>query len=68
MSLADLLGSNAIIQRFSSIMARDTVLVAQFDDGGIISYERGDGTFVHTLNTEEGFRRKLEQLGIKLES
>ena len=68
MSLADLLGPDAIVQRFSSIMARDALLVAQFDDGGIISYERGDGTFVHTLNTEEGFHRKLEQLGIKLES
>jgi hypothetical protein len=65
--LAGLLAPGVAVQRFSSTEARDAVLVARFDDGGIISYERGDGTIVHTLNTEAGFRRKLEQLGIKLD-
>jgi hypothetical protein len=47
--------------------ARDLVLVAPLDDGGgIISYQRADGSFLHTLNTPEGFRRKLRQLGINL--
>jgi hypothetical protein len=44
--------------------ARDPVLVARFEDGGLISYRRADGTYVHTLNTREGLERKLAQLGI----
>jgi hypothetical protein len=44
--------------------ARDPVLVASMDDGGLISYRKPDGTFVHTLNSREGFERKLQQLGI----
>ncbi|MGB7923426.1 MAG: hypothetical protein WCF57_09295 [Pyrinomonadaceae bacterium] len=46
--------------------AKDTVLVAALDGGGLISYKKPDGSFVHTLNTPEGFRRKLQQLGISL--
>jgi hypothetical protein len=44
--------------------ARDPVIVARFEDGGLISYLRADGTYVHTLNTCEGLERKLAQLGI----
>jgi hypothetical protein len=44
--------------------ARDPVFVARFADGGLISYRRADGTYVHTLNTREGLERKLAQLGI----
>jgi hypothetical protein len=43
---------------------RDTVVVARFDRGGLISYKRANGTFVHTLNDADGFARKLAQLGI----
>ena len=47
--------------------ARDLVLVASLDNGsGIISYQREDGSFLHTLNTPEGFQRKLQQLGINI--
>jgi len=46
--------------------AKDAVLVVELDDGGLISYRRADGSFLHTLNTTEGFRRKLTQLGIDL--
>jgi hypothetical protein len=44
--------------------ARDIVIVGRFADGGLISYRRSDGSFVHTLNTPEGFERKLQQLGL----
>jgi len=44
--------------------ARDAVLVANFPDGGLISYVREDGTVLHTLNTPDGLARKLRQLGI----
>jgi hypothetical protein len=39
-------------------------VVALFEGGGLISYQRPDGTFLHTLNDEGGVRRKLEQLGL----
>ena len=48
--------------------ARDPVLVVEFEDGGLISYLREDGTLMHTLGTSEGFRRKLRQLGVELEA
>jgi hypothetical protein len=48
--------------------ARDPVLVVKFEGGGLISYLREDGTLMHTLNTSEGFHRKLRQLGVDLEA
>ena len=45
--------------------ARDPVCVTPFEDGGLISYRKADGLFLHTLNTHEGFERKLRQLGIR---
>ncbi|AVP96811.1 hypothetical protein C7S18_06170 [Ahniella affigens] len=44
--------------------AKDLVLVAEFDGGGLICYRRKDGTMCYTLNTVEGMARKLRQLGI----
>jgi hypothetical protein len=46
--------------------ARDTVVVVPITDGGLISYRKKDGTYLHTLNTAAGFERKLQQLGIRL--
>ncbi len=46
--------------------ARDLVVIARLDEGGLISYKRTDGRYLHTLNTQEGFERKLSQLGIDL--
>jgi len=48
--------------------ARDPVAVVKFIGGGLISYRQPDGRYLHTLNTEEGFRRKLEHLGISLDA
>ena len=56
----------AQVGRYETSMARDLVLVAALDEGGIISYQREDGALVHTLNTPSGFDRKLRQLGINL--
>ena len=47
--------------------ARDTVMITRLDEGGLISYKRGDGTYLHTLNSAEGFSRKILQLGIALD-
>ena len=62
--LSQLLGSEIPIHCFRVAAAKDLVLVAALDRGGFISYQRADGSFVHTLNTPEGFARKLAQLGI----
>jgi hypothetical protein len=48
--------------------ARDPVIATPFEDGGLISYRKADGLFLHTLNTREGFERKLRQLEIPLPS
>jgi len=66
LSMVDLLGDIAGVQQFQSPGATDTVWVVCLEDGGMISYRRLDGTWRHTLNTKEGFRRKLEQLEISL--
>ncbi len=62
----ELTGREAQVSRYRTSATRDMVLVAALDDGGIISYQREDGSFLHTLNTPAGFYRKLRQLGINL--
>lgn len=46
--------------------ATDPVHVAAFATGGLISFEKPDGSFVHTLNSKDGFQRKLKQLEIPI--
>lgn len=53
---------NPVIE-ISTDVVPDKVLTIEFEDGGgIISYVKDDGNFIHTLNTNEGFKRKLDQL------
>ncbi len=61
-----LIGLSCVPQVFSSHVAKDPVLVVPLEDGGLISYQQADGRLIHTLNTPEGFSRKLRQLGIAL--
>ena len=65
-SPADLLGPQTALLECQTRAARDLVIVGRLDRGGVISYRRGDGRYVHTLNSPEGFARKLDQLGITL--
>lgn len=65
LSPRDLLGPEAEISEHRCAGARDTVLLARLRDGGLLSYRRADGTYRHTLNTPEGWVRKLAQLGIE---
>ena len=58
--------ADAHSQEFTVANARDPVVVTPLLVGGLISYKRRDGTFLHTLNTAEGFARKLADLGIDL--
>ena len=63
----DLLGKAVEVRVFEVEGAPDPVHVGVVRGGGLISYRKPDGQFVHTLNTPEGLARKLEQLGIDLE-
>lgn len=60
----DLLGGETELAEFSVAKAIDIVVVGKLKDGGLISYKKSDNTYVHTLNTPEGFARKLSQLEI----
>jgi hypothetical protein len=64
--LRALAGSDVERLEFDAETASDKVVVVRLADGGLITYERADGTCVHTLNDPEGFSRKLRQLGIVL--
>lgn len=65
-SFDDLVKDHADGKTYDTIHAKDSVIVIELADGGLISYCRPDGSRVHTLNTPEGFLRKLKQLGIYL--
>jgi hypothetical protein len=67
MSCEELAQVNRAPSRFHVSAARDEVLVLALEGGGLITYQRRDGSRVHTLNDEGGFQRKLAQLGIKLD-
>ena len=52
------------VTRHRSPNARDVVVVTWLEGWGLISYARADGTWLHTANDAEGFRRKLRVLEI----
>jgi len=58
--------SVAVITEYVIPTTPDPVVVAEFEGGGLISYRKPDGSFIHTLNTSEGLDRKLRQLGIRM--
>jgi hypothetical protein len=62
----DLAGPGFELKEFRIMGARDIVVVTRLTGGGLISYRKAEGVYLHTLNTEEGFGRKLAQLGISL--
>jgi hypothetical protein len=66
-NIVDILGAEVAVQQAQSPKARDNVVIACLEDGGVISYSRPDGSWLHTLNTIEGFERKLRQLEIDLQ-
>jgi len=66
LSVKGICGTEAETEEFTSGSVPDPVIVCRFDDGGIISYRKPDGSFVHTLNNNEGFKRKCRDLDIQL--
>lgn len=65
LSSGELAGESARSKPYRVAAARDEVWVTPLEGGGLISYRRPDGSYLHTLNTTEGFTRKLRQLGIE---
>lgn len=60
----DFYGTLVEVKEHSAPHTKDTVLVYELEDGGIVSYRKEDGYLVHTLCNKEGFDRILEKLGI----
>ena len=56
-----------IVDGFVSKMNEKILLIPFSCQGGLLTYVKGDGSYVHTLNTPSGYKRKLEALGIPLE-
>lgn len=52
------------IEIFNSDVCPDRIHLGRFIDGGLLSYEKSDGTFVHTLNNPSGLQRKMTHLCI----
>jgi hypothetical protein len=53
------------IESFTSEICRDRVLIGKLVDGALLSYEKSDGTFIHTLNNLSGLQRKMNHLNIR---
>ena len=62
----ELLNKQIPIDIFNSEMCPDQIHIGRFVDGGLLSYAKSDGTFVHTLNNPEGLNRKINHLRIIL--
>ena len=66
MGPSELAGCEALQSRQYQSSSRDPVHVVRFGDGGgLISYQKPAGEFLHTLNTASGMERKLRALGIQ---
>ena|SRR5688500_18035909 len=61
----EIIGAEIELSEFQTEKAKDTVIAGRITGGGLISYRKKDGTYLHTLNTIDGFERKLTQLGIR---
>ncbi|MBD3404614.1 MAG: hypothetical protein GF411_00585 [Candidatus Lokiarchaeota archaeon] len=49
-------------------MSKDDVIVVPFSDssGGLISYQKSENAYLHTLGDQIGFIRKLKDLDIEI--
>ena len=63
---ASVVDSRGAVTEHLVAKARDRVVVTRIEEWGLISYARADGSWLHTANTPEAFRRKLADLGISL--
>lgn len=64
MTARELLGNAAEIHVFPSVNRRDTISVCLLSDGGVISYARDNGDWIHTLNGLSDLRYKIYELNL----
>ena len=64
----EILNDQVSIQIFNSQICQDRIHIGKFVDGGLLSYEKSDGTFVHTLNNTSGLNRKMNHLNIHFDN
>lgn len=65
LSIQQLIDSEEMeIKQYPSANPDEMLHVVTLEDGGLISYERQNATFLHTLNSENMFKRKQWELGI----
>ncbi|CAF1005644.1 unnamed protein product [Adineta ricciae] len=62
------LNNQILIQIFTSEICRDAIHIGKFTDGGLLSYGKSDGTYVHTLNNSSGLTRKMNHLNIHFDN
>ncbi len=65
LTIADIAGSEAVFLEYHVSSAQDPVCVSKIEGGGLISYRKSSGRYLHTLNDNHGFSRKLADLGIE---
>ncbi|MFK7777554.1 MAG: hypothetical protein QM501_05475 [Gimesia sp.] len=64
-SVESLLDSTEVeIKQYPSANPQELIHVVELEDGGLVSYERKDATYIHTLNSLNMFKKKLWELGI----
>jgi hypothetical protein len=63
-TVQELIEEKIFINSFRPDEKKDEILIVKLKNGGITSYKKPDGTFIHTLNTSQGFIRKLKMLQI----
>ncbi|UJR32425.1 hypothetical protein I4U23_019887 [Adineta vaga] len=61
----EFLNNQTSIHIFTSEMCPDRIHIGKFINGGLLSYEKSDGTYVHTLNNSSGLTRKMNHLNIQ---
>lgn len=62
--VSDIVGARVSVAPVTSVSARDAIVHIPVEGGGIISYQRSDGSYVHTLCTQCAYLRKLAMLGL----
>tara|TARA_R110002111_G_scaffold177322_1_gene243419 strand:+ start:55337 stop:55672 length:336 start_codon:yes stop_codon:yes gene_type:complete len=65
LSVESLIDSEEVeIKQYPSAHPQELIHVVELEDGGLISYERKDATYIHTLNSQNMFKKKQWELGI----
>lgn len=59
---AHVVGAAVPIETFDADETPDRIALARFPGGGLLSFGKPDGTWIHALNTESGLSRRLARL------